>query len=66
MVCGVLISVTLFNNLAWNEKILSAVSVVALVGLSALRIKQGAVDVNKMRANKEQIIADAIAASDID
>ena len=66
VVCGVLISVTLFNNLAWNEKILSAVSVVALVGLSALRIKQGAVDVNKMRANKEQIIADAIAASDID
>lgn len=63
IICGLLISYTLFNNLAWNEKILSAVSVVALVGLSALRIRQGAVDVAKMKANKEKVISDAIAAT---
>lgn len=61
VVCGATISYSLFNNLAGREKILSAISVVALVGLSALRIKQGAVDVKKMEENKNQIIANAIA-----
>jgi len=61
IICGGVLSYNLFMNLAPNEKILSAVSVVLLIGLSWLRIKQGAVDVKKMEANKQAIIADAIA-----
>ncbi|MBR2672899.1 MAG: APC family permease [Oscillospiraceae bacterium] len=64
VICGAMISYNLFMNLKPNEKILSAISVVLLVGLSWLRIKQGAVDVKKMEANKQAIIEDAIKMAD--
>lgn len=61
VLCCAMISYNLFMNLAPNEKILSACSILLLIGLAWLRIKQGAVDVQKMADNKEAIIADAIA-----
>lgn len=61
--CGLGISYTLFGNLAGSARVLSAVSVLGLVGLSALRLKQGAVDIDKLMATKNKIIEDAISAS---
>lgn len=63
--CAGVVAVTLFADLKMSDAIVAVVLVAAMLVLSAIRLKQGAVKAEDLKAKKEAIIAEAIAA-DVD
>lgn len=63
--CAGVVAYNLFVDLSTTDAIICVVIVLAMLALSALRLKQGAVKVEDLQAKKEAVIAEAIAA-DVD
>ncbi len=63
--CAGVVAYNLFVELTFTDSIICIIIVVALIGLSALRLKQGAVSKEQLAANKKMIIEQAIA-DDVD
>lgn len=60
--CAVVIIYNLFLNLTHTEMVVAVVLVAALLVLSAVRLKQGAVKAEDLEAQKRKIIEEALAA----
>lgn len=63
-ICNVIIIYNLFINLSGKDAIICAVIVTALVALSILRLKQGAVKAEELEKVRQATIQDALAYSD--
>ncbi len=59
--CAGVVCYNLFTELSLSDSVVCIVLVAALVGLSALRLKQGAVSKEALEANKKAVIEQAIA-----
>lgn len=59
--CAGVVCYNLFAELSLTDSIVCVILVAALVGLSALRLKQGAVSKEALEANKKAVIEQAIA-----
>ena len=59
--CAGVVSYNLFIELSLKDSIICVIMVAALVGLSALRLRQGAVSREALEENKRAVIAQAIA-----
>lgn len=59
--CTAVVAYNLFVNLATKDAIICVIIIVALVGLSVLRIKQGAVKVDELEASRKEIEKDALS-----
>lgn len=60
--CAGVVAFNLFVDLTFSEGVVCVIIVVALLGLSALRLKQGAVKAEDLQAKKQAIIDEAIAS----
>lgn len=60
--CAGAVAYELFIALSVTEMIIAVVFVAALVILSVIRLKQGAVDIKELEEQRQQIITEAIAA----
>lgn len=59
--CAGVVAYNLFIGLSVKEMIMNVLIVVVLVGIAILRLKQGAVDVEALRANKAAVLEEALA-----
>lgn len=59
--CALLVAVTLFRNLTLQNAIFATIILVAMVGLTFLRLKQGAVKKEYLDARRDEIVAEALA-----
>lgn len=61
VICAGMVAYNLFKDLILRDAILCIIILAVMVGLSVLRLKQGAVSREKLEATKQAVIADAIA-----
>lgn len=59
--CSGIVAYNLFVNLTGKDAIICVVILVALVGFSVLRIKQGAVKVDELESNRKEIEKEALS-----
>lgn len=52
----------MFTDLTFKDSVICVIIVVGLLGLSALRLKQGAVRAEDLEATRQAIVEEAIAA----
>ncbi len=63
-ICALAVAYYLFVDMDITSRILCAVMVAAMILITEIRIRQGAVNINDLSAKRERIAAAAIAATE--